>query len=239
MDLALLLFGLFWAAFGGRGSSPAPPSSPAPAPGGPPAPWPSVTPTGLPPFPGSGWEYDEPPPRGVQARARQLLSALWAQGEGTSKIEKTDGRWIAYRAEITRGNKRGVVAYRERTPARPETAAVAPLRPPVKAVPTNASPRQGPPAPRQGPPAAPPRQGPIVTPTTQLELPTLRVGAGMPPAAPVPDVRLLQNKLGVAPDGRFGNGTLAAVKEFQRRRGLDVDGVVGPRTWTALFAVRS
>jgi hypothetical protein len=35
-------------------------------------------------------------------------------------------------------------------------------------------------------------------------------------------------------DGIFGDKTLARVKEFQRSRGLTVDGVVGPKTWAAL-----
>ncbi len=37
-------------------------------------------------------------------------------------------------------------------------------------------------------------------------------------------------------DGDFGAGTEVAVAAFQRDRGLDVDGVVGRATWTALDA---
>jgi murein L,D-transpeptidase YcbB/YkuD len=36
-------------------------------------------------------------------------------------------------------------------------------------------------------------------------------------------------------DGSFGPKTLAAVKEFQRAKGLTVDGIVGIATWTALL----
>ena len=34
----------------------------------------------------------------------------------------------------------------------------------------------------------------------------------------------------------FGNDTLAAVKAFQTDKGLEVDGIIGPDTWGALFA---
>ena len=37
------------------------------------------------------------------------------------------------------------------------------------------------------------------------------------------------------PDGVFGRKTAKAVKNFQRARGLVVDAIVGPATWSALF----
>lgn len=55
------------------------------------------------------------------------------------------------------------------------------------------------------------------------------------------DVRELQrllNDVGFldgSPDGIFGAGTRAAVREFQRDEGLSADGVVGQRTWEALY----
>ncbi|HEX3034718.1 MAG TPA: peptidoglycan-binding domain-containing protein, partial [Thermodesulfobacteriota bacterium] len=36
-------------------------------------------------------------------------------------------------------------------------------------------------------------------------------------------------------DGDFGGGTEAAVKAFQKSKGLDIDGKVGPNTWKVLF----
>ncbi len=38
-----------------------------------------------------------------------------------------------------------------------------------------------------------------------------------------------------APDGTFGYGTYLAVRAFQAKNGLKVDGVVGPLTWGKLF----
>jgi hypothetical protein len=37
------------------------------------------------------------------------------------------------------------------------------------------------------------------------------------------------------PDGLFGNQTEEAVRRFQQANDMKVDGIVGPRTWTALF----
>lgn len=48
-------------------------------------------------------------------------------------------------------------------------------------------------------------------------------------------VQLLQNEIGVDPDGIFGANTEEAVRVFQRMHGLSVDGVVGPKTWDALL----
>jgi peptidoglycan hydrolase-like protein with peptidoglycan-binding domain len=54
-------------------------------------------------------------------------------------------------------------------------------------------------------------------------------------------VTRLQQELkaaGVSPgaiDGAFGANTLKAVKAYQRKHGLAVDGVVGPKTWSKLM----
>jgi len=225
-----------------------------------PPPWPQVVPAGLPAFPGKGWEYDEPPPIVVQQRAGQLVSQLWAAGAGTYKMEQTAGRWIAYRAEKVKSGKRGVVAYRLKS-AQPSTPSVMTQRPPA-AAPAAPAPRVVtspgvPQAPRAAAPAAPAAQpvawnvkvGPAAV--SPLQMPDLRIGDGLKPKAPLPDVALVQQKLGVAPDGRFGKDTQTAVIKFQQKTGLAPAnqtieqlrargfGAVKQATWIKLFAVRA
>lgn len=52
------------------------------------------------------------------------------------------------------------------------------------------------------------------------------------------DIQLRLSRLGFAvasdPEGDFGSGTAAAVRQFQSERGLPVDGIVGPETWRSL-----
>lgn len=49
-------------------------------------------------------------------------------------------------------------------------------------------------------------------------------------------VMLLQRKLGVSQSGTFGDFTTAAVKNYQIKQGLKVDGIVGFNTWNKLFS---
>ena len=65
-------------------------------------------------------------------------------------------------------------------------------------------------------------------------MPTLRRGNQ---GDEVADLQMLMNskfgyKLDI--DGDFGSKTEAAVKDFQRKQGLNADGVVGKKTWAAL-----
>lgn len=50
------------------------------------------------------------------------------------------------------------------------------------------------------------------------------------------DVKILQRALNITVDGYFGPGTETAVKEFQKKHGLDADGVVGNKTWEVILS---
>jgi putative chitinase len=53
------------------------------------------------------------------------------------------------------------------------------------------------------------------------------------------DVKKLQTKLGLTPDGIFGAGTEKKVKEWQSANGLTPDGIVGDGTWSKMFPTTS
>lgn len=50
-----------------------------------------------------------------------------------------------------------------------------------------------------------------------------------------PYVMILQKYLGILEDGHFGTDTETAVKLYQKRRQLEVDGQVGRQTWASFF----
>jgi peptidoglycan hydrolase-like protein with peptidoglycan-binding domain len=49
------------------------------------------------------------------------------------------------------------------------------------------------------------------------------------------DVKLVQAKLSITVDGRFGKQTQRFVKSWQSKNNLFVDGIVGPKTWKHMF----
>jgi len=48
-------------------------------------------------------------------------------------------------------------------------------------------------------------------------------------------VVILQRAVGAEDDGIFGKKTLAAVKEYQKKKGLEPDGIVGKLTWRCII----
>lgn len=74
----------------------------------------------------------------------------------------------------------------------------------------------------------------VVPTTTPSPKPTIQTGSEGE------DVKLVQRFLGIPQSepgyGHFGPKTETAVREYQRRQGLTVDGVVGPRTWGRILS---
>lgn len=78
----------------------------------------------------------------------------------------------------------------------------------------------------------------VGVPSAQAARPTLRRGSRGSA------VRTLQSRLNAlgfsvgTVDGIFGSATHNAVRAFQRKKGLTADGIVGARTWAALYATQ-
>lgn len=198
-----------------------------------PAPWPAREPSNLPPFP-EGWEPDTPPTRAAISRAAQLIQTLHSRGVGSYVTEFLGGRWLTFVAKM-HGRKKAVEAWRPRSKAarRPVVSPSVPLA-------TKApwpSTKGGDSAPASTAPVSSP-----VRPAPSVALPpTVRRGDGMGArqslAETVKEAQTALNSHGASlnVDGKFGPLTEAATREFQTAYKLTVDGVIGPKTWTALL----
>jgi hypothetical protein len=195
-----------------------------------PPPWPQAVPGALPPFPGPGWGPASPVTSAMAARAWQLLPELWAHGEGTWKTEKTNDRWVTYKAAHTSPGKKGVIAYTVRSGA---PAAAAPSAQPAMAMAPVAAPRPaaGPVVPASAVTPAAPVQPASTEALHAAGVPTLRLTS---PRMTGPTIVWLQQQLGIQADGSYGTGTEAAVRHYQAAHHLPVDGVVGKDTWASL-----
>lgn len=75
--------------------------------------------------------------------------------------------------------------------------------------------------------------GPVITAPTKSTPPTLWRGAK---GEHVKKLQEWLNLVAIEIDGDFGKKTEAAVRAFQKKKGLVVDGVVGTNTWLALLS---
>lgn len=68
-----------------------------------------------------------------------------------------------------------------------------------------------------------------------MSLPTLRRGSDGSAVKRLQGLLHAAGQRDSAIDGDFGPSTERAVKDFQRAKGLSVDGIVGRNTWTKLI----
>ncbi|MEU6911974.1 serine/threonine-protein kinase [Streptomyces olindensis] len=137
-------------------------------------------------------------------------------------------------------------SVKPKTPDRPDTTPGPDEKPRGEARPTP------PPAPRTTEPRPSPSTPPAQTPTTPAEPPwltdcTYYSGTELTQRGDhgqrVVQVQCMLTERGYdvggsGVDGSFGKDTAAAVRAFQRDKGLEVDGQVGPKTWAALRGSR-
>lgn len=84
---------------------------------------------------------------------------------------------------------------------------------------------------------------PVSTPATTPAKKTVKVHTTLRRGARGPEVTELQTKLAkdgstLEIDGIFGVGTQSAVRSFQKKHNLTVDGIVGPKTWAELDKIK-
>ena len=73
--------------------------------------------------------------------------------------------------------------------------------------------------------------------STTVTYPTLRKGSKGELVTQLQDL-LSKDGADLKIDGIFGPITLSAVKAFQKKHGLVVDGIVGPKTWAELIKIK-
>lgn len=78
------------------------------------------------------------------------------------------------------------------------------------------------------------KQDKIFGPITKAHCPNVRIGSNSNIVLLIQSM-LICHGFNIELDGIFGNKTLEAVKEFQRRNGLIIDGIVGKETFNKLF----
>lgn len=68
------------------------------------------------------------------------------------------------------------------------------------------------------------------------DLPTLKKGLQTEGVRLLQQILILRYKYKITFDANFGEKTEDAVKDFQRKHNLTIDGIVGVNTWRALGA---
>lgn len=91
--------------------------------------------------------------------------------------------------------------------------------------------------PANNPPKAPTKKKDAPTPVEQRAFPGVTLQRGMRgDLVMAVQQRLKKLRWDIQPDGLFGEHTERIVRAFQKRHELHPDGVIGRRTWNALFA---